>query len=425
MKTVQTAEHIFIIGLKGVAMAGIMTILQQMGKKVSGSDTTEVQITDQMLGNSSMQIYDLQSQLPEDIDLVIYSAAHGGSHSSQVKEAMEKKISVLHQAQVISSVSEMFDRSVAICGCHGKTGTTALTVFALLQLGLPVSWLVGTSSFFGVDESGATVGYAGAHFDPESSLFVYECDEYAVSPPQDLTPKLVFYSPTHAVCTNIDFDHPDVYRDLEHTRSVFESFFKRCGWVYECNSRSIDENKRGVYALIDQLDNEGVFEKHIPRENIENVVKRFGGAKRRLENYGEYGGIIYMDDYGHHPAEIEATINVLRSKYPDRRIVVLFQSHTYSRTQALKNEFIDALSKADLVYLDQVFPSAREKPEVNKISSLDLETLARQKGHVHIHSCFSRDDLLAKAKSSIKSGDLVLTLGAGDIYKAIQLLQSV
>lgn len=425
MNTLQNHQHIFIVGVKGVAMAGIMTMLAQMGKKVSGSDTDETQITDGLVTSSEVHVQGLDSALPDDVDLLIYSAAHGGSLSSQVKQANAKGIPVMHQAQAIRAISALFTYSIAICGCHGKTGTTALTVFVLKQLDMSISWLVGTPSFYGEDESGAIIGYAGAHFDPESTIFVYECDEYAVSPPQDLTPKLEFYSPTHAICTNIDYDHPDVYRDIEHTRSVFHSFFKRCGWVYECNSKSIEGNKQGVVKLIEQLRDEGLLEPQGKSQSTHAIMKRFGGAKRRLEDYGESQGIHFYDDYGHHPAEIKATIHTLRAKYPNRRLVILFQSHTYSRTLRLRNEFVDALTLADLVYIDQVFPSAREKSDAEKITSQDLEVLATQKGYTNIHGCASREDLIQRAKLNMRTGDVLLTLGAGDIYKVIPILEAV
>ena len=398
-------NSVFIVGIKGVAMTGIATILTQMQATVRGSDTLEAQITDSVLVGLGIDIVPLDHTLPPDTDLVIYSAAHGGAQSIQVTEARAKGITVQHQAEWIADYIRSFPLSIAVCGCHGKTGTSALLAYTLDNLGAKVSWLVGTSGFSGLK---------GGHYESGAEMVVFEADEYALAPPIDLTPKLELYSPTHIICTNIDFDHPDVYRDLAHTTEVFHRFFKKAQWVYECNSTSIEGNKKGIVALLLQLG--------YSTADIEKAMEGFGGAKRRLEHYGHHQSVDYYDDYGHHPAEISATVKALRTLHPNQRLLVMFQSHTYSRTQALKNEFIDALSQADKVYIDQIFPSAREKPGVEKITSHDLELIAQAKGHTHIRGFETRDARLDQVTSDRMPGDVILAIGAGDIYKVIDLL---
>lgn len=398
-------KTVFIVGIKGVAMTGIATILHQSGYFVTGSDTGEAQITDAALQGLNISIVPLNHVLPDDVDLVIYSAAHGGSNAIQVKEAQSRRISVKHQAEWIATYLKSFPVSIAVCGCHGKTGTSALLAYTLDRLGAKVSWLVGTSGFSGLK---------GGHTETDAEIFIFEADEYALAPPTDLTPKLELYSPTHIVCTNIDFDHPDVYRDLAHTTEVFQRFFKKAQWVYECNSTSIEGNKKGIVAALLKLG--------YPPEEIQKAMEGFGGAKRRLESYGHHSGVDYYDDYGHHPAEIKATIHALRRLHPDQRLLLLFQSHTYSRTQALKNEFVDALSLADKVYIDQIFPSAREKPGVEKITSKDLEAIALVKGYSHVAGFNTREELILKVRDDRRAGDMILTIGAGDIYQVIEIL---
>ncbi|MEI7652984.1 MAG: cyanophycin synthetase [bacterium] len=398
-------KSVFIVGIKGVAMTGIATILSQMKVTVHGSDTLEAQITDSVLTGLGIDIVPLDQALPEGTHLVIYSAAHGGAQSIQVTEARTKGIAIQHQAEWIAEYTKSFTTSIAVCGCHGKTGTSALLAYTLDNLGAKVSWLVGTSGFSGLQ---------GGRHEPGAEVFVFEADEYALAPPSDLTPKLELYSPTHIICTNIDFDHPDVYRDLAHTTQVFRDFFKKASWVYECNSTSIEGNKKGIVAALHQLG----YTTH----DIEKSMEGFGGAKRRLEHYGHHHGVDYYDDYGHHPAEITATIHAIRKLHPNQRLLVMFQSHTYSRTQALKNEFVDALSHADQVYIDQIFPSAREKPGVEKITSHDLELIAQSKGYSHIHGYGTRTKLLSQVQKDRKSGDVILAIGAGDIYKVIDVL---
>jgi UDP-N-acetylmuramate--alanine ligase len=381
-------------------MTGIARILSESGFIVHGSDTDEPQITDRALANIVDKIHPLNAPLPTNISQVIYAAAHGGKGSLQVQEAMQKGVPVLHQAEWIAQYITGYRMSIAVCGCHGKTGTSALLAYALDQLGAKPSWLVGTSEF---------AGRFGGHASERKDIFVFEADEYALAPPYDLTPKISLYSPTHILCTNIDFDHPDVYRNIEHTKAVFQSFFKKAQWVYECNSTTIEGNKKGIMATLRELG--------YTTNAITHAMMGYGGAKRRLEYYGLHDGIEYFDDYAHHPAEIATTLSELRSRYPTQRLLLLFQSHTYSRTTALKNEFVDALSTADRVYIDQIFPSARENPNVGKITSHDLELIARAKKYMHIRGFESRGDLLDQVKQDRKSGDVILTLGAGSIYK--------
>jgi len=411
------SKNIFIVGIRGVAMTGIAKILIQSGKKVEGSDTQEMQITDQLLDSLSIHISQLDDKLPDDIDLLIYSAANGGKTNPQVVEAQLRGIMIVSQATFIAEFLKQFPVSIAICGCHGKTGTTSLIAYILTQLGVKVSWLIGAPYFKGKEDGKPSniITYPGANYDQDSKIFVFEADEYGVSPPQDMTPKLLLYYPTHIICTNIDFDHPDIYKDKMHVSQVFHQFFTHSSHLYECNSHSLNENLNGVISCLSELGYD--------RKTIQEIAKQFIGVARRMEYHGNSKGVDYYDDYGHHPAEIEVTISELRIKYPNRRLILLFQSHTYSRTQAFKNEFVETLSKADMVLIDTIFPSAREKMGVIPISALELETLAKTKGLSNIKGFETRSSLIDYAKSIITAGDVVMTIGAGDIYKVINTLK--
>lgn len=445
MSIIKNSKHVFIVGIKGVAMAGIARILTQMGKKVDGSDTVEEQITDELLGKLRITNYELSDLIPQDIDLVLYSAAHGGVDSAQVKEAKLRGIQIMSQGAFIAEFLKFFKTSIAICGCHGKTGTSALMAFVLKQLGAKVSWLVGAPYFRGVNSQqlalseaeGSTVSkkiYLGGHYEEGSDIFVFEADEYGVAPPQDKTPKILLYYPTHIVCTNVDFDHPDIYRDMAHVEETFREFFTHATHVYKLDSHNLEENKQGVLTFLQDLG--------FKKDTIQQAIDSFQGVARRMEYHGSNNGIDYYDDYGHHPAEIVVTIDSLKRMHKGRRLIVLFQAHTYSRTQALKNEFIESLSKADVVLIDAIFPSAREetshaslrgslsraiverKQSQNKITSTKLENLAKEKGYSHIKGFENREELVNYAKSIIQPGDVILTLGAGDIYKVISNIRS-
>ena len=431
MGVLESSNSVFIVGIKGVAMAGLARMLTQMGKKVTGSDTSDPQITDNLLNVLGITYYALSDPLPIGVDLVVYSAAHGGSESVQVKEAKNNGIMVVSQAALIAEIIKLFPVSIAICGCHGKTTTSAMTAFILHDLGAKVSWLVGAPYFKQITNNKIqisnefqnlndklthipnteTVVFPGGHFEKNSEIFVFEADEYGVCAPFDKTPKILLYNPTHIVCTNIDFDHPDIYRDINHVRSTFTEFFSYAKHVYESNSTSLEGNMDGVLqCLRDMGYDEG---------KIRESMKKFGGVARRLEYHGEEQGIMYYDDYAHHPAEIKVTIEELRKRQPGQRLIVIFQSHTYSRTHSLKDAFVEVLSKADIALIDEIFPSAREKEGVLPITAIDLETLAKSKGYTNIKGFATRDELIGYAKNIIKSGDVVITVGAGDIYKAI------
>lgn len=436
MGVLESSKSVFIVGIKGVAMAGLARMLTQMGKKVTGSDTSDPQITDDLLNVLGITYYALSDPLPIGVDLVVYSAAHGGSEGTQVKEAQDKGITVASQAVLIAEIVKLFPVSIAICGCHGKTSTSALTTFILHELGAKVSWLVGAPYFKQMTNDKVqisnnvqnsndksihipnteTVVFPGGNYEKDSQIFVFEADEYGVCPPFDKTPKILLYHPTHIVCTNIDFDHPDIYRDLDHVKSTFAEFFTHAKYVYESNSTNLESNMIGVINCLKEL---GYDEGKI-RESME----KFGGVARRHEYHGEEQGIMYYDDYAHHPAEIKVTMEEMRKLHPGKRLIVLFQSHTYSRTQALKDAFVDVLSKADVALIDEIFPSAREKEGVLPITAENLESLAKSKGYSNIKGFATRDELIGHAQNIVKSGDVVITVGAGDIYKIISNIKN-
>ncbi|MBP6994505.1 hypothetical protein KBB12_04665, partial [Candidatus Woesebacteria bacterium] len=255
MGVLQSSKNVFIVGIKGVAMAGLARILTQMGKQVSGSDTDESQITDELLNTLQIAHSKLDSSVPVGTDLVVYSAAHGGVDSFQVKDAQNRKIAVISQAALIAELIGIFPKSIAICGSHGKTTTSSMTAFVLQSLGAKVSWLVGAPYFSGyvTEQKETLTQFPGGHFEEGSEVFVFEADEYGVCPPTDKTPKILLYNPTHIICTNIDFDHPDIYQDLKHVQKTFDTFYTHAQHVYECHSQTLEGNLVGVRKCLADL----------------------------------------------------------------------------------------------------------------------------------------------------------------------------
>lgn len=452
------AKNIFIVGIKGVAMANIALILQKMGRNVAGSDVSEEFITDKLLkkNNISWQISFKPTKLPKKTDLVIYSAAHQGRNNPQILEAKKRGIQIISQAEFLGKLTKEFKTTIAVCGSHGKTTTSSLLSYALIKLGVNPNYMVGSSSFN---------DYPGGNF-KSKDYFVLEADEYGVNPPQDKTPKFHFLNPEYILCTNIDFDHPDVYLDLNEVKQSFFKFFngkklilcaddtnilqyinklKRNRFVTFGYSEKADlkiinpqitEQKSTfeIVGTIHELSLHETFtislfgEKNIsnaagvvllllqlgfPVEKIKKAIKGFTGAKRRFEKVYSYHDTFLFDDYAHHPREIEATIQAARNRFPQRRIVIIFQPHTYSRTQALLKDFATSLSMADKSFVLPIFPSARENVKDFNVASSDIAKLNPNK----ITNVASKEDLILHLRSNILHSDIIFTLGAGDVYK--------
>lgn len=395
-------KNVFIVGIKGVGMAGLAIILKKMGKTVHGSDIAEEFITDEELRKNdiSWTVGFDPSKLPIPTESVgdwalIYSAAHGGDENPQVVVAKKRGVKVYHQAEFLGELLKNFKTTIAVCGSHGKTSTASLLAYSLIKLGAKPSYLVGSSSFneyFGGDYQG-------------TDYFVLEADEYGVNPPKDKTPKFLFLNPDIILCTNIDFDHPDVFNNLEEVQKAFEEFFKRVKkglpagrQVISISSDSIASNAGGVIKVLQELG--------FKEEDIKKAMEGFAGAKRRFEQKAYENDIYLLDDYAHHPKEIAATVQKAREKFNARRIVILFQPHTYSRTKALSQEFSAALKNADIAVVLPIFASARENPaDFGDVRIPDIESVS------------SKEELLTKLPSVLKRGDVVFTMGAGDIYK--------
>lgn len=455
----QSFGHIFLIGIKGAGMANIAVIIKKMGGHVSGSDTDDVFITDKLLANNSIHWskgFD-QKNLPHDTRLVVYSAAHGGRNNPQVIEAKKRGVKTMHQAEFLNIVMRRCKTKIAVAGCHGKTTTSALLAEALIKLGEKPSYFIG-APFFGE--------YKGSDYQQEK-YFVIEADEYGINPPEDKTPKFLSLEPDIVLCTNIDFDHPDVYDSLEETKKAYIRFFDSRQLILCADDtvlRSLVPNLRKnsitTYGFDEHADlvitnnktNEngsqfrlqykgmdiGEFSINLfGKKNILNAagviltliqlgfkpldiresVANFVGAARRFNLVYKAGSMFLIDDYAHHPSEIKATIEAARDRFPARRIVTIFQPHTYSRTSALLHEFVDALSIADQSFVLPIFPSARENPNNFPVSSEMIEKKAIEKGKKNVVSVLTVNELTEKLHGYLHKTDVILTMGAGNVYE--------
>lgn len=433
--------QVFFIGIKGVAMANLAVILKKMGLKVKGADTDEEFITDNLLARYKIEYFTGfdKENLPPLTDLIVYSAAHKGINNPLAKEGKKRGIRILSQAKLIGEMSKQFNKVIAVCGCHGKTTTSSLLVYALKNLGKKPSYLVGAPDFNGFP--GGDLG--------EKDYFVVEADEYGVNPPLDKTPKFSFLNPDYTICTNIDFDHPDVYKSLKETKDAFLNFFKKESKLFFCSddanlmevAKKLPREKYLTFGPSERDDfnlNKENFSLSIPGaknrlnaggvilvllnlgfdlDDIKKAIIGFTGAKRRFEKIYHDDTFSLYDDYAHHPAEIKATIMAAKEKFPGKRIIIVFQPHTYSRTALFLAEFADSLSMSDFSYVLPIFASAREQSSDFKISSQDIEKEARAAGKTNVLSVETNQDLLDDLRSRFQKNDVIITMGAGDVYK--------
>ncbi|MBI5122444.1 UDP-N-acetylmuramate--L-alanine ligase, partial [Candidatus Roizmanbacteria bacterium] len=453
------AKNIFFLGIKGVAMTNLAVLLKKMGKNVNGCDLKEEFITDKLLEDNkiSWQIGFDSDKILKQTDLIVYSAAHSGRNNPLIIEAIKKKVKIISQAKLLGELMDQFKNKIAVCGCHGKTTTSSLLVYALNKLKQKPSYIVGVPFF---------TNHQGGDFQGKK-YFVVEADEYGVNPPIDKTPKFHFLNPDYIIATNIDFDHPDVYKDIEETKNAFKKFFvgkkiianiddsnllrcidPACRQAGTSKAITYGESEKADYQIINYKinENESVFEiKNVGqfkislfgKHNISNAtavivqllklgfkageIKKaligFTGAERRFEKIYFKNNIYLFDDYAHHPAEIAATINAAKSRFKNRRIIVIFQPHTYSRTSNLLGEFAESLSLADICLVLPIFASARESAKDFKVSSKDIVDKIKDSLNRDCLYSNSNVQLINQIDEILKPGDVVFTMGAGDVYK--------
>ena len=343
-------QSFFLLGIKGTAMSNISVMLKQMGKSVTGVDINEEFITDKVLRDNEISYstnFDDLSQI-NSCDVLVYSAAHKGEENPLALEAKRQGKLVVSQPELIGELVQRYKTSIAVAGCHGKTTTASLCAWALTKLEKNPGFLIGAPTFNGFGGGGMSY----------SDYFVIEADEYGVHPPVNKTPKLLFLHPTYTLCTNIDFDHPDVYSSLEDTKKTFLQFFSQAQHLILCASDPVLASLLPIkhpsvvtYGLESKHDycaedilfepdrthftvrNKGtvlgtfttqlfgeknvlnalgvialLFELGFGASEIQASILGFMGAKRRLELVWTDKNTYLFDDYGHHPAEIEATI---------------------------------------------------------------------------------------------------------------------
>ena len=456
---INLADHsnIHCIGIGGIGLSGIAEILLFRGYKVSGSDMNTSEITEKLAAHGAKIYQGHRAENVEDADLIIYSAAIA-EENPEIIRAREKGIPLASRAEVLGLLMDEFPESIAISGTHGKTTTTSMVSLILEDAKYNPTILVGGN----LNEIG------GNYKVGEGDFFVTEACEYRDS--------FLELRPEIEVILNIDSDHLDYFKDIDHIVSSFDRFTENVrpgGTIvaYDSNpfvNRVIKDrpnvvtygyNQGSTYSIQDvKFEQNGMpsFDIHHDGQNLGRVtlsvpgehnilnagaafacchelgvnpgiiietLSKYRGTQRRFDVLGKTdNGVMLVDDYAHHPTEIRATLSAAQN-LPHSRLWCLFQPHTYTRTLALFDEFAEAFEKADILILVDIY-AAREK-NIHNISSKNLADRIKET-HPDKEILYIPDfkELAEKVKNEAKEGDLVITMGAGDIYKVGQLIMN-
>lgn len=454
--TMKEVKSIHFVGIKGVGMAPLAIIAKEAGINVSGSDIADEFITDIVLKKAG--ITPLVGFSPShleggnsNIDLVITTGAHGGFNNPEVLEAKRKNIKVITQGEAVGIFMDgkIFGRrftGISVTGTHGKTTTAAMIATMLRASSLDPSFLIGTGDVISL---GAPGRYG------KGKYFVAEADEYMTEPNFDKTIKHMWQHPKIAVITNIEFDHPDAYSSLDDTREKFLDFanqlprdgvlitngddpqVKKLLAEYKGRKITYGSAKQNDYVVDDVLKNVklSVFGDHnrlnaaaayavgteigLSKEQIKKGLEQFRGSKRRSEFIGTLPtGAQLFDDYAHHPTEIRSTLKSFREKFPNSKIVCIFQPHTYSRTKSLFEQFSESFDDVNIVILTSIYSSLREKPD----PSVSMKELALKIGKKAKFMPELTDVIKYMKGSKFKNDTVLITMGAGDVYKISEKL---
>ncbi len=449
-------KKVHFIGIGGISMSAIAIILLKNGFTVSGSDISENENVKE-LEEKGIKVYigHKKENIKDDLDIVVYSKAIHDDNE-EIIEAKNKNILLMSRSEILGQIMTNYKERICIAGTHGKTTTTSLIAKVLFDKNLDPTINVGGI----VDEIGGN-SYIGEN----QNLFIAEACEY--------TNSFLDFSPTLEVITNIEEDHLDFFKDLDDIRKSFKKFIellpKDSLLIINNKIEDIDylvkDKKNDIKVLTygDDVTSDYYFknvsydDKHyqsfdvyykdkligrmrqklIGRHNalnfvaalalllnmglsfdeVKNSLMDFKGARRRLQVIKIENGISYIDDYAHHPTEIEASLTALKEiKY--NKLYLVFQPHTFTRTKALYSDFVRVLGNNAITILAKIYP-AREK-DLGIISSKDIRDGIKLDKNNKNNICEyydNFDDIYKFIKENAKSGDLVVTMGAGDIYK--------
>ncbi len=437
-----------MIGIGGIGMSGIADVLIHLDFIVSGSDTTETGITKHLRSlGAKIDIGHHRDHLHSP-DIVVYSSAIK-EDNPEYRQAKHLGIKRIRRAEFLGMLLSVWPIRIGVAGTHGKTSTSSIITAALDACGSHPSMFIG-----GIIKDLKT----NARMDSKTYV-IFEADEY------DRT--FLALPPTLAVITNVDADHLDIYKDLQDMKDTFLAYANSIpenGSVILCYD---DDNARSLLPLIDRpyvtygthknadfqisdisykngshftlnYKNDKIGLYTITQIGLHNVLnataalvtayllhlnmkdagkglKAFAGVERRFELRHQVNDVLFYDDYAHHPTEINATLTALRIIHPKRRIIAIFQPHLFSRTKDFAEGFASSLQKADRIYIADIYP-AREKP-IRGVNSNMIVKLIKDQGMKEVYYTGNLKDTTKMILSVIKDDDIIITIGAGDIWQ--------
>lgn len=442
-------RKLHFVGAGGIGMSGLAEILIDQGFTITGSDRAPSENTERLRSlGARIMIGHQAGNLDADADVLVYSSAVPPDNP-EVVEAQKRKIPVIRRAEMLAEVMRL-KYGIGIAGTHGKTTTTSMASLVLMEGGIDPTVIVG-GRLRGLAGSNARLG--------KGDFIVVEADEYDRS--------FLSITPTIAVLTTLETDHLDCYRDLEDIKGAFIQFANKVpfyGFVIMCLDEPALQDimprikkKIVTYGLNGQADLQAVdivhrenastftvlrdgkelgsirlqipgrhnvqnalaaiavgLELNVPFAKVKSGIEKFTGVFRRWEVKAEIGGVTVVDDYAHHPTEIRATLAGAKAGWR-RRVICVFQPHLYSRTRDFYDEFGRAFFNADLLVVTDVYP-AREEP-IQGVSGELIANAAKEFGHKQVHYVPDKKDVPAFLQKHMQRGDIIITMGAGDIWK--------
>lgn len=428
-------------------MSGIAELLLNLGYSVSGSDLTETAVTRRLAALGGRIHIGHERRNVEGADVVVYSSAVRPDNP-EILEAGARSIPVIPRAEMLAELMRL-KYGVAVAGAHGKTTTTSMIASILTRGHLDPTVVIG----------GRLNIWGGSNAKPgRGDILLAEADESDGS--------FLALSPAIVVVTNIDREHMDHYGNMDAIRKTFVDFINKIPFYGTAMLCLDNEEIQGIiprlrkkyvtYGLTSQADLKardlqkeaigtsfevifhnrslGRITVEVPGDHnvlnalaaiavsleldmdiavIRDGLKTLGGLERRFEVKGRKQDIVVMDDYGHHPTEIMATLKTARECWPERRIIVVFQPHRYTRTKELFDRFVISFNEADLLIITPIYPAGEK--EIHGVSAEWLARGIKEHGHREVLTCRESDEILRALKSHVRAGDLVITLGAGNI----------
>ena len=441
-------QHIYFVGIGGIGMSGIAEVLINLGFSVSGSDLRESDTTKRLQAIGGTIYYGHDGENLKDVDVVVISSAVK-SDNPEVVEAQRRLIPVIPRAEMLAELMRL-KKGIAVAGTHGKTTTTSMVATVLSAAGIDPTVVIGGK--LDSIKSNAKLG--------QGVYLVAEADESDGS--------FLYLSPIISIVTNIDPEHLDHYGDEEKMLQCFLDFINKVpfyglavlcmdnrniqlllpkikkrfityGMTPQADLQALDIEFKGMNASF-ELNFKGdmlgrveigmpglhnvynamaaiavAMEMDIPFESVKKGIEGFGGVQRRFQIKGEARGIMVVDDYGHHPEEIRATLSAAKGGW-DRRVIIVFQPHRYSRTRDLFNDFVTAFNEADVLILTEIYAAGEQA--IEGVTGLKLFEEIEKHGHRDVSYVADRLDLPALLHEKTGEGDMIITMGAGNVWEA-------